>query len=349
MFRQLVSCVLLSYVLVIAHTSKADEAGLEHSYKPALPKKSVPIEAGTEIEYRFGTNAHIYKNANQELKTKIINHSAQQIECNDAGEIRNAFDKPLPSGWLYSKNSFNDTTTSWRENFDTNQPEYWVLPNVYCNASRVLTAISWMRSGEKGAAKKNKDMDQRFRANQPPFYAKEIVDNNYPHGVYCDWEGWLFKKKEDRKKYIDTLGNDELFTMVNIHCRNKRVTSMQHGYAGDNRHHPDANDKPFDKFSNPSSADGSIGCSWQGWLLKDGTEGTYKVGDNNRWSYEKYFALDERKTGDKDKRLMYGRVINPFCSKLGKNNNGKVSRIRAYCFYSSKWKKNKQTCSELSD
>lgn len=348
MFRQLVSCAILSYVLVIAHTGKADESVLNHDYEPAHPQRSEAVEVKTEIEYRFGTNSHIYKNATQELKTKIINHSAQQIECNDAGEIRNAFDKPLPVGWLYSKNSFNDTTTSWQDNFDTNQSEHWVLPNVYCNADRVMTAISWMRSGKKGAAKKNKDMDPRFRTNQPPFYPKEIVDNNYPHGVYCDWEGWLFKKKENRKKYIETLKNDELFTMVNVHCHNKRVTFMQHGYAGDNRHHQDASDKPFDKFSNPSSGDGSIGCSWQGWLLKDGTDDTYNDGGNSRWNYEKYFALDERSTGDKDKRLMHGRVINPFCSKPIKNMNGKVSRIRAYCFYSSKWK-NRQTCSDLSD
>ena len=346
MFRQLVSCALLSYVLVIAHTSKADESSLEHAYEPALPSKPQHIEVTTENEYRFGTNSHIYKNVTQELKTKIINHSAQQIECSDAGEIRNIFDKPLPLGWLYKY--FSDNNTSWKKYFDTNQQEHWVLPNVYCNISRVLTAISWMRSGTEGAAKGNKNMDKRFSKNQPPFYSKEIVDNDNPHGVYCGWEGWLFKKKEDRKKYIDTLKNDELFTMINIHCRNNRVTSMQHGYAGDNRHHPDASDKTFENISTPSSAgDGSISCSWQGWLLKDGTEGTHKVGNKNRWNYEKYFALDERSTGERDKRLVHGRVINPFCSKPIKNMDGKVSRIRAYCFYASKWE-HEHACAELS-
>ena len=347
MFRHLVSCALLCCVLVIDNAGNAEPCP-EHvpAQREDETKASKP-ESKIEIEYRFGTNAHIYKSATQELKTKIRNHSAQQIECRDAGEVRNVFDKPLPVGWLY--NSFSDTSTSWQKNFDTELQEHWVLPNTYCNANRVLTAISWMRSGKKGAANENKKMAQRFRKHPPPFYTNEIVNNDNPHGVYCDWEGWLFKKDEARDKYINTLNDDgELFTMVNIHCHNKRVTFMQHGYAGSNKQHSDAKGRPFENISTPSSGDGSIDCSWQGWLLKDGTDDTYKdKDDKTRWSYEKYFALDKESTGSSKKRKMHGRVINPFCSKSDKNKNGKVSRIRAYCFYSPQWK-NKHACAELS-
>ena len=157
----------------------------------------------------------------------------------------------------------------------------------------------------------------------------------------------MFEKKKDRKEYIDTLDNNELFTMVNIYCQNNRVIFMQHGYAGDKDHHDDADEHPFKNASTPSSSDGSIGCSWQGWLLKDGTDGewTDKNG-NKRWNYEKYFALDTRNTTESDKRKIHGRVINPFCSKPDANKNGKVTRLRAYCFYPSVWE-NRKTCHSL--
>ncbi len=343
MSRPLANRILLCCAVLMTSRGRADPA-LEHDYEPPQRKRQEVLEVTTETEYRLGT--HIYKGVDKNLEKKIIEHSYQQIECSDAGETSNVFDKPLPIGWLYS--SFSEATT-WMAYFDTNQQEHWVLPNAYCGVNRMLAAISWMRSGRKGAAKENKDMAWRFREHKPPFYANklnEILNNKNTNGVYCSgWQGWLFEKNMNRKQYIDTIDNDELFTMLNIHCHNHRVTAMQHGYAGDNRHHPDASDKPFSNISATASTDGSISCSWQGWLLKDGTDGTYNDKDGKtRWNYEKYFALDTRGIGDRDKRRVHGRVINPFCSKAGKD--GKVTRIRAYCFYPSNWE-SKQTCASL--
>lgn len=362
MSRRLIYHVLFYfYLLLNPHSSEADEALKYGDHDPSQREKdSKPGAVTTEIEYRFGNKSYrtMAKDASDAFKQKIINHAQLQVECDDTAEVRGAFDKPLPIGWLYS--GFSDATESWKNYFDTNQQEIWVLPNVYCNPARILTAISWMRSGKKGAARENQDMTWRFRAHKPPFYSNEVVNNNNIQGVYCSgWgDGWLFEKHINRKKYIDTLKNDELFTLVNIYCHQNRVIFMHHGYAGhsqfrdfaNDKEGNDASDKPFEHITDPSpAADGGIGCSWQGWLLKDSTEDTWEdTGSklNKRWSYEKYFALDRRDVGDKDKRLMHGRVINPFCSKTDKRKNGVVTRLRAYCFYSSKWK-NRNLCSSL--
>ena len=343
---RLINTTLLFYVLFIANASQADPA-LEHDYQPAQPRQQEVLEVKTETEYRFGNNSHNIQSVNKEFEKKIIDHAYQRIECSDSGETRHVFDKPLPVGWLYSQ--FSDASTAWRNYFDTSASEHWVLPNVHCNKNRVLTTISWMRSGKQGARQENKKMAGRFRDNTPPFYSSEFNNISGESGVFCQgWEGWLFEKDMDRNQYIDTLKNAaELFTIVNIYCHDSRVTFMHHGYAGRGDQHTEASDKPFKNVSTPSSAESSVGCSWQGWLLKDGTDGTHRNKDNKkRWNYEKYFALDQRNTSDNDKRLMHGRVINPFCSKPDADINGKVTRLRAYCFYSSKWK-DKNTCSSL--
>lgn len=353
MSRLIYQVLLCFYLLLIPHSSAAEDA-LKHEHDPALREKdSKPGKVTTEIEYRFGNKSYLTtKDTDSAWQQKIINHAQQRVECDDTAETRGAFDKPLPIGWLY--NQFSETTTSWQNFFDTNQQEMWVLPNVYCNPNRILTAISWMRSGKRGALKRNNDMLWRFRANNPPFYSNAAVNNNNAQGVYCHgWgNGWLFEKDKNRKEYIDTAKNDELFTMINIYCHQNNVIYMHHGYAGhsqyrdfaDDEEGKDASDHPFKNIPTPSpAANGSIGCSWQGWLLKDSTDGTWEDtgdGEKKRWSYEKYFALDRRDVNDKDKRLMHGRVINPFCS------NGVVTRIRTYCFYPSKWQ-NRNLCSSL--
>lgn len=346
MSRQLVYLILLCSVSLRAN-SDADDPDLKLDYKPALRKKPAVIKETTEIEYRFDITVSTKGKVDNELRNKIIKHSYQHIECSDTGETRNVFDKALPIGWLYS--SFGDKTTAWQKYFDTSASEHWVLPNVYCNNQRVLTAIAWMRSGNKGAARKNQAMASGFRDNIPPFYSNDAVNNKNANGVYCKWSGWLFDKNKSYKKYFDTLDNSELFTMVNIYCDSNRVTFMRHGYAGDNTYyHKDASEKPFENAPTPSAAaDGSVGCSWQGWLLKNGTDGTWEDRDTNtRWIYEKYFALDKRATTKGDKRKIHGRVINPFCSNKTDDDNGKVTRIRAYCFYPTVWKKMK-TCASL--
>ncbi len=345
MSRQLTNITALFHLLLIAHTSNADPS-LKHDYEPAKPRRQEVLKVTTETEYRFGNNSYIKQTtADKDFEKKIIDHSYQQIECSDTGETKNVFDKSLPIGWLYSQ--FSDTTVGWKNYFDTTESEHWVLPNVFCNTNRVLTAVSWMRSGNKGARDNNKKMAWRFRANNPPFYSSEINSISGKNGVFCKgWEGWMFEKEKTHEEYIDTLDNDELFTMVNTYCHNNHVTFLQHGYAGDKKYHADASDKPFEHISTPSSSDGSIGCSWQGWLLKDGTDNTHEdKGENTRWNYEKYFALDTKKITT-DKPRIHGRVINPFCSKPDANKNGKVTRIRAYCFYPSDWKSRK-TCASL--
>lgn len=336
MSRQLVYLVLLCYVSLRANSGEADPA-LKHGYEAAQRKRPAVLKETTEIEYRFDLTAITRGEVSNELRNKIIKHSYQHIECSDTGETRNVFDKALPIGRLYS--SFGDTSTAWRKFFDTSVSEYWVLPDVYCNNQRVLTAIAWMRSGNNGAWKKNQRMASHFRDRDPPFYSNDNVNNKNSNSIYCKWSGWLFDKNKSYKKYFDTPKN-ELFTMVNIYCDNHRVTFMRHGYAGHSKFHDDASDHPFKNAPTPSlAADGSVGCSWQGWLLKDGTDGTWEDNDSNtRWSYEKYFTFDERK--------MHGRVINPFCSNKTDDDNGKVTRIRAYCFYPSVWEKMK-TCASL--
>ena len=359
MSRLIYQVLFCWYLLLNSHSSVADDA-LKHEHDPSLRQKnSKPGKVTTEIQYRFGNRSYTAISDSDIFKQKIIDHAQLHVECDDTGEARGKFDKPLPFGWLYKQ--FAETTITFNY-FDTDQWEIWVLPNVHCNSDRILTAISWMRSGKKGAANKNKNMHGRYRNSKPSFYSTGVVDNNNRKSVYCEWSGWLYDKNTNRKKYIDTLKNKELFTLINIYCHHDRVIFMQHGYAGDDKGYRDfADDKdgegvsdfPFRSIADPSPAkDGSIGCSWQGWLLKDSSGGTWEdtggdqVDDNGkkrnkqRWSYEKYFALDRRDVDDKDKRKMHGRVINPFCSK------GVVTRLRAYCFYSAKWE-DRKFCNSL--
>ena len=357
---RLIYIALFCFYLLLNHDSSKAEDTLKHDHEPShREKNSKPGKVTTEIQYRFGTKSYPTTKDNPNTwKQEIIKHAQQQVECDDTTEARGVFDKPLPVGWLYSQ--FSDTTTGWQNYFDTSQQEIWVLPNVHCNKDRTLTAISWMRSGKKGAMKENKDMIWRFRANNPPFYSSEIVNNNNTQGVYCNgWgNGWLFEKNKNRKEYIDTLKSDELFTIINIYCHQNHVIYMHHGYAGhrpfrdfaDDKEGKDASDLPFKNIPTPSPAtDGSIGCSWQGWLLKDSTNDTWEdtgADGKQRWSFEKYFALDRNDVNKKDKRWMLGRVINPFCSKTNKQKHGVVTRIRTYCFYPPKFQ-NRNLCSNL--
>lgn len=322
--------VLLCCTLLVAGNAIADDA-LEDGRKPAMPFKEGAEEKppGTEhIEY-------IYNNSKITAQD-VIEKSKKYIECvGYGGGVGAAFDKPLRKGeWLYP--SFDN----YRKYFGTSIDERWVFPNAYCNNNRVLTAISWMRSSRNADDVHDfKGMAPRFKDRQPPFYEKSIIDNAQPEGVHCGaWgNGWLFEKDKDYKKFIDTTDDDELFTMLNFYCHDNRVIFMQHGYAGNGNQHDEEKTKPFENASTPAPReDGSIGCSWKGWLLSDSTVGTWEDtnNDNNkRWNYEKYFALDKRDIGNKDKRKMYGVVLNPFCSKLKENRSGTVTHIRAYCFY----------------
>ena len=359
------SLLLLAY----AYDSGAEDA-LGNEYTPAQREseqakenKAGPVTNG--VEYRFGNNSFYYPQGakiSDEFKQKIIKHAQQRIECNDITSARGEFDKPLPAAsWLYPK--FSDKSTRWRNYFDTNEQEYWVFPNVYCNQARALTAISWARSGKKGAYEENKDMAWRFRAHQPQLPASSILDNQSPSGVYCGgWgNGWLFEKNKSYREFIKVDGSSNVsLLMLNIYCHQNRVIYMQHGRAGEANFSvlsriPGAQrviravssrNKPFANVADPQpSADGSIGCSWRGWLLKDGTAEppwTDKDG-KQRWSYEKYFTLDNKAITDPSKVVVHGRVVNPFCS------HGKVTRLRAYCFYppTHRWKEKRNTCDDM--
>ena len=146
---RLIYIALFCFYLLLNHDSSKAEDSLKHEHEPASREKdNKPGTVSTEIEYRFGLETHTtMKDTNSTLQQKIINHAQQQVECDDTAETRGVFDKPLPFGWLY--NFLSDTTTEWRNYFDTDMSEMWVLPNVYCNSKRILTAISWMRSGKK--------------------------------------------------------------------------------------------------------------------------------------------------------------------------------------------------------
>ena len=341
MLRQLGNGVLLCCAMFITANGKDDSTTEETNYQPPQRRKpGEPIPASNDTEYRFGNNSHLFTEGTQvnkkDFMQKINDHAYRRVECSDAGETRRVFDKALPAGWLY-----HHGLKGWRKYFDTSREERWVLPNVHCNKDRVLTAISWMRSGE--GTYKEKDMAWRFREHTPPTYQQKINSLTGQGGVFCQgWQGWLFEKKKHYKEFIKTSTGDELFTMVNIYCDKERVTYMDTGSAGETGIGSQSENVliyPFQAAPTPPATAG-IGCAWQGWLLKDGTDRTWKDnGGKKRWSYEKYYAIDHRSNSHKDKFYMHGRVINPFCSKLKGDRHGKVTRIRAYCFYSAEWKK----------
>ncbi len=327
MFRQLGNSALLCSALFIA----GNGVQLLPRYQPAQRhEKAAAIKASHDTEYRLGDRSIGFMKGAQINKQSFVErlnqHAQRRIECLDAGETRQAFDKPLPpGGWLYHPGA-----TNWKQYFDTSRKELWVMPNVYCDKDRVLIAISWMRSGQ--GMHKPQQMAWRFREHRPPDYAHRIDTLTGREGVFCHgWQGWLFEKNKHHNEYLDTDGGNELFTAINVYCDNERVTYLQAGFAGEK----DAGSQrenvliyPFSAAPTPASDGVGIGCAWQGWLFKSGTEDTWMDNQNRkRWTYEKYFAIDHKETSDKDKEWMQGQVINPFCSE------GKVTRLRTYCFY----------------
>ena len=53
-----------------------------------------------------------------------------------------------------------------------------------------------------------------------------------------------------------------------------------------------------------------------------------------RFSYERYYAIDNKKNSDSKKGWVNGRVMNPFCAKGEDKEHGIVTALRVYCFYS---------------
>ncbi|MDE3269882.1 MAG: hypothetical protein OYH77_06325, partial [Pseudomonadota bacterium] len=97
--------------------------------------------------------------------------------------------------------------------------------------------------------------------------------------------------------------------------------------------------KPFHNIKSPPTAKNStypkVLCNWQGWLygFTDG-KSWEDSNENKRYGYEKYFAIDNKSIGAKDKTWwMRGRVVNPFCAEQENSSYGVVTAVRAFCFY----------------
>ena len=292
--------------------------------------------------------------------------SQQYIECH-SDYYKNSpyvFDKPLPNGWLYPQFHNDD---KWKKYFDTGQNEYWVFPNVHCDKNtRRLTAMSWMRSGMQGSHDQQKNMHKKFKKKNPSLSIVNTGDGS----VYCSWNGWLYPAEDQRyDNWFDTE-DDEAFTLINVYCRNNRVVYLHRAEHNGKSIFGDgikdrANDRPFKKNDKPvDKSDNWVRCNWKGWLYKakllNDTWNDGNDGNEERWTYERYFIVSNNGIGqDKKKRgrngdargAIHGRVMNPYCSQATKEAKiGVVTAIRAYCFYpsSGKWFYEKRSmCDDL--
>ena len=223
------------------------------------------------VEYRYSHTKGIFSPPIPEEKVAEV--SNKHIEClQGVLDVRAVFDYPMPTGWLYS--GYANTTDFYKRYFDTQFSEYWVLPNFFCDLNNVLGAVSWMRSNTKSAYNNNKGMHIKFKDHSHSFYdGADFADSKTRKGVYCGWIGWLYNPSGAKLHYrywIDTTSDDELFTLLNVHCRLNRVRFLwkeeaHHGQSEGANEHPfryrpsrykffDIDDHPF------------VHCNWSGWL-----------------------------------------------------------------------------------
>lgn len=330
----LIATTLLA-TAVVANAEDSDDAfsikELEKRYEVIQRQreelKKAPGQITTKVEY-------FHHHKSQRLPSdKVQDISNSYIECVQGQLDSNLiYDFPMPVGWLYP--SFGEGGETTKKFFDTEVREHWAFPNFSCNFKNVLTAVSWMRSGKNSGGLKNKAMHSKFRDHKPDFYdGKKYFDHRRSGGVYCNWDGWLYPSSSLHYKYfIETDGDNELFTLLNVYCHKHSYVREFYSAAASADQAMENNKKPFHNIR-PKSQIGdseypSVRCNWDGWLYGDMSGEHWHDGDNKRYGYEKYFAVERHPIGHNKQIWMRGRVANPFCSK-----SGIVTAVRAFCFF----------------
>ncbi len=316
----------------------------ENQQKPG----GVEVESMRWIHLNKSVGGRTYYNPDKvsvtkRLREEIIDRSNAYIECDQkiANLEIHPFDFPMPNDWLYD--TFQDKgRMPWF--FDTEVKEHWVLPNVYCNSKNILSALSWMRSHEDGG------MHAKFKGKDPPFYGNESLEDHHRGGVFCNWNGWLYGPSKGKyTHWFDSAKDDELFTFIDVYCHENKVRFFAKHVASHNQRKSDQRypfepqDMKTDLVSTQTMELPVVGCDWTGWLFADMTDARWKHKGSNRYSYEKYYAIDTHAAGRSKKAWMNGRIMNPFCSRLEDKQTGVVTALRVYCFYS---KENR--CSDLT-
>jgi len=358
---KLIAVVLLALFIISNSEARKCRDGLDCNYDElhfeyeAAQRKKKEEKTGRippQGKSWYHPNEGYVKGSEGAQREKIKHISRAYIECvQHKANSEAAFDFSMPQGWLYDVFAHSARMRSF---FDTGVSEHWVLPNVYCDDNNVLAAMSWMRSHKEMAFKKNKDMHAKFRDSRPPLYSeKEIADkrrelaNDRKKGVYCDWSGWLYDSKHGKYRYYFDTSEKELFTFINVYCRDNTVRFFVKSVGG-NRDEIDLI-YPFKNrhdYELPPAADYQrVGCNWDGWLFGYLLDRTWKDGKGKRrQAYEKYFSVDKTWTSGGGKTWVNGRVMNPFCSREKGIKEGTVTALRVYCFYS-----HEDRCSDLRD
>lgn len=303
-------------------------------------------------------------------KTPLIKNSNAYIECLHYGKDRereknseDAFDFPMPTGWLYY--AFTDNANTMHKFFDTRVKEkHWVLPNVYCNEHGVLAAVAWMISPRSLSDNNNKDMHARFKDIIPPpfdpnndrgYRNRKSLEDPHRNGVYCNWDGWLYDSNDGHfHHYFKTSNGDALFTFIDVYCHSVDKTVRYFAKAvGGNNLSDNSEERPFHehrgnaRVSKDTEPLPHIRCNWTGWLFWDMSDEPWtdsKDGENiKKFSYERYYAIDNKKNSDSKKGWVNGRVMNPFCAKGEGKEHGIVTAMRVYCFDSEH-----NRCSDLA-
>ncbi len=345
---KLIAVVLLALFIISNSEARKCRDGLDCSYEeleleydPAQ-RKNKKEEAGniTQGKAWYHPNEGYVKGGSElQIVEQIKDISRAYIECvQHKANSEAAFDFSMPHGWLYDTFAHSARMRSF---FDTGKSEHWVLPNVYCDDNNVLAAMSWMRSHKKMAFRKNKDMHAKFRDSRPPLYSKKELEGKRKKGVYCNWGGWLYDSKHGKYQYyFDTKGK-ELFTFINVYCRDNTVRFFAKSVGGDrdaiDLRFPFNNRHDYENELPPAAVYQRVGCNWDGWLFGYLLNQTWKDGNKKtRQAYEKYFAVD--------KTWVNGRIMNPFCSRGKYKIARTVTALRVYCFYS-----HEDRCSDLRD
>ena len=256
-----------------------------------------------------------------EILDTLSRVSNSYIECLHYGKDRekeknseDAFDFPMPTGWLYY--AFTDDANTMHKFFDTRVNEkHWVLPNVYCNEHGVLAAVAWMISPRSLSDNNNKGMHARFKDVIPPpfdpdndrgYRNRKSLEEPHRNGVYCNWDGWLYGSTNDLyKDYFDTSNGDESFTFIDVYCHIytdekgniQRTVRYFYKAAGGTLTQADL-ERPLQhrgsanviKDTEPLPA---IACNWTGWLFWDMTKKTWIDAGKRKFSYERYYAIDD--------------------------------------------------------
>ena len=163
-------------------------------------------------------------------------------------------------------------------------------------------------------------MHARFKDIIPPpfdpnndrgYRNRKSLEDPHRNGVYCNWDGWLYDSNDGHfHHYFKTSNGDALFTFIDVYCHSADKTVRYFAKAvGGNNLSDNSEERPFHQHRDNATVIKDtdplphIGCNWTGWLFWDMTKKTWVDDGKRKFSYERYYAIDDKKNSDSKKGL----------------------------------------------